>query len=82
MSAMGWSATLTSMPPELTGVKSNAWTPPWLDPPNTTYPETHVTPVTGNEVPFPTVFQVYQSSIKQKPLLIEKCFIQSETVIL
>ena len=58
MSLMGWSATLTSMPPELTGVKSNFWTPPWLDPPNTTYPEPHLTPVMGNQSPFPVVFQV------------------------
>ena len=57
-SAPGWSTTLTSMSPELTGVKSNLWTPPWLDPPNTTYNEPHITPVVGNDVPLPNVFQV------------------------
>lgn len=58
LSAQGWSATLTAMPPELTGIKSNWWRPAWLDPPNTTYPDTHLEPVMGNTEPFPTVFSV------------------------
>ena len=50
-SGPGWTANLCAMDSYLTGVTDNSWRPPWKGQPQP------ITPVTGNDKPFPCVYQ-------------------------
>jgi len=59
VSGPGWSSILCSLDPTDTGVINNYWLPPWM-----TNESNPITPVSGNDLPFPCVWEVIK---KQNP---------------
>ncbi len=59
VSGPGWSSHLCGMPVERTGITGNLWAPPWMG------REQDITPVTGNAVAMPCIFQV---KLQKSPL--------------